>query len=97
MGNAAEKGAFNPAIAAATGDEKQALTNGKIKNKILKLMATTIQLQIQAAQYVDDHSTLAMFGNKCPTTHRFQMRAQISKDEPPKSLPRQEITDSLFL
>ena len=32
----AETDAFNPAIAAATGDTATALQNGKIKNKVLK-------------------------------------------------------------
>ena len=34
----AETDAFNPAIAAATGDAATALQNGKIKNKVLKRM-----------------------------------------------------------
>jgi hypothetical protein len=32
IANDAETGVFNPAISAASGDEKTALTNGKIKN-----------------------------------------------------------------
>ena len=32
----AETDAFNPVIAAASGDAKMALQNGKIKNKVLK-------------------------------------------------------------
>ncbi|KAG7120619.1 hypothetical protein HYQ45_009545 [Verticillium longisporum] len=51
--NQAEKEAFNPAIEAATGDEAQALANGKTKNKILKLTATKLKLQAQAAQGQD--------------------------------------------
>ncbi|EPE36136.1 hypothetical protein GLAREA_05474 [Glarea lozoyensis ATCC 20868] len=46
----AEVNAFNPAIAAATGDEATALQNGKIKNKVLKLTAEVLGEQIKAAQ-----------------------------------------------
>jgi len=59
VGNAAEKGAFNTAISAASGDAAQALQNGKIKNKILKLTATSLELQIQAAQGKDTAAKLA--------------------------------------
>ncbi|KFZ19224.1 hypothetical protein V501_00769 [Pseudogymnoascus sp. VKM F-4519 (FW-2642)] len=50
VANAAEVGAFNPAVAAATGAEKVAIQNGKIKNKVLKLSAAVLALQIQEAQ-----------------------------------------------
>ncbi|OBT39872.1 hypothetical protein VE00_09713 [Pseudogymnoascus sp. WSF 3629] len=50
VANAAEVGAFNPAVAAATGAAKVAIQNGKIKNKVLKLSAAVLALQIQEAQ-----------------------------------------------
>ncbi|CAN9114026.1 hypothetical protein CUC08_Gglean002743 [Alternaria sp. MG1] len=50
VANDAEKEAFNPAVEAATGDEADQIQNGKIKNKVLKLMATVIKLQAQQAQ-----------------------------------------------
>ena len=59
IGNDAEVGAFNVAIAAATGAEKTALQNGKIKNKVLKLTATSLELQIKAAQGEDTAAKLA--------------------------------------
>ncbi|KAH6681982.1 hypothetical protein B0J14DRAFT_228078 [Halenospora varia] len=46
----AEVQAFNPAIAAASGDAATALQNGKIKNKVLKLTAEVLGIQIEAAQ-----------------------------------------------
>jgi hypothetical protein len=51
-------GAFNPAIEAATGAEKDALAAGKTKNKVLKLMATKLQLEIKAAQGEDTSAKL---------------------------------------
>lgn len=59
IGNEAEKEAFNPAIEAATGAAKDALAAGKTKNKVLKLMATKLQLEIQAAQGKDTSAKLA--------------------------------------
>lgn len=59
IANDAETKAFNPAISAASGDAKTALTNGKIKNKVLKLMATKLELQIKAAQGEDTSAKLA--------------------------------------
>ncbi|KAJ4354310.1 uncharacterized protein N0V89_006044 [Didymosphaeria variabile] len=52
----AETDAFNPAIEAASGDAATALTNGKIKNKVLKLQLEVLDLQISAAQSGDDNS-----------------------------------------
>ncbi|KAL2212610.1 hypothetical protein CC79DRAFT_1364886 [Sarocladium strictum] len=52
--NDAEKEAFNPAIDAADGEEADALQRGKIQNKVLKLTATILKLQIQQAQGKDD-------------------------------------------
>ncbi|EKD14392.1 hypothetical protein MBM_07622 [Drepanopeziza brunnea f. sp. 'multigermtubi' MB_m1] len=50
--NQAELGAFNPAIMAAAPNSPQqaALQAGKTKNKVLKLTATIMTLNIQAAQ-----------------------------------------------
>jgi hypothetical protein len=59
IANDAETDAFNVEIAAATGDAKTALTNGKIKNKVLKLTATSLELQIKAAQGEDTAAKLA--------------------------------------
>ncbi|KZM19401.1 uncharacterized protein EKO05_0009051 [Ascochyta rabiei] len=53
VANDAETGVFNPAIEAATGDEADALSAGKIKNKVLKLMATKIELEAKQAQGED--------------------------------------------
>lgn len=59
VANDAETDAYNVAIAAATGDEKVALQNAKIQNKVLKLEATVLQLTIQAAQGKDTAAKLA--------------------------------------
>ncbi|KAI0158340.1 small secreted protein [Xylariaceae sp. FL1272] len=53
IANDAETEAFNPAIEAADGDEADALQRGKIKNKVLKLTAAVLKLQIQQAQGED--------------------------------------------
>ncbi|KJA29597.1 hypothetical protein HYPSUDRAFT_107460, partial [Hypholoma sublateritium FD-334 SS-4] len=53
IANDAETEAFNVAIKAATGDAKTALQNGKIQNKVLKLTAAVLALQIQDAQGKD--------------------------------------------
>ncbi|KAM5349684.1 hypothetical protein ACJ41O_006189 [Fusarium nematophilum] len=53
IANDAETEAFNPAIEAASGEEADALQRGKIKNKVLKLTATILKLQIQQAQGED--------------------------------------------
>ncbi|KAF2115386.1 hypothetical protein BDV96DRAFT_492920 [Lophiotrema nucula] len=58
VANDAETDAFNTAIEAATGDEATALQNGKIKNKVLKLMATKIELEAKAAQGEDTAAKL---------------------------------------
>ncbi|OBT61511.1 hypothetical protein VE03_09119 [Pseudogymnoascus sp. 23342-1-I1] len=51
VANDAEVGAFNPALDDAADDaEKTAIQNGKIKNKVLKLSAAVLALQIQEAQ-----------------------------------------------
>lgn len=50
----AEVQAFNPAIDAATGDAATALQNGKIENKVLKLTAEVLGIQVEAAQGGDD-------------------------------------------
>lgn len=59
VANDAEKEAFNPAIEAATGAEADALAAGKTKNKVLKLMATKIQLEAKQAQGEDVSAKLA--------------------------------------
>lgn len=59
VANDAEKNAFNPAIEAATGAEADALAAGKTKNKVLKLMATKIQLEAKQAQGQDVAAKLA--------------------------------------
>ncbi|KAF1919552.1 hypothetical protein BDU57DRAFT_144615 [Ampelomyces quisqualis] len=59
VANDAEKEAFNPAVEAATGAAADAAQNGKIKNKVLKLMATVIKLQAQEAQGQDVAAKLA--------------------------------------
>ncbi|CCD44087.1 hypothetical protein QC760_002758 [Botrytis cinerea] len=46
----AEVDGFNPAIKAASGDAATALQNGKIKNKVLKLTAEVLALQVKIAQ-----------------------------------------------
>jgi hypothetical protein len=53
VANDAETEAFNPAIEAATGAEADALAAGKTKNKVLKLMATKIELEAKQAQGED--------------------------------------------
>lgn len=55
----AEVQAFNPAIDAATGTAADELQNGKIKNKVLKLTATVLGLQIEEAQGNGDATKLA--------------------------------------
>ncbi|KAI5855123.1 hypothetical protein GGS23DRAFT_445122 [Durotheca rogersii] len=57
--NDAETDAFNEAIDAASGEEADALQRGKIKNKVLKLEATLIRLQIEQAQGKDVTSQIA--------------------------------------
>ncbi|KAF5323247.1 hypothetical protein D9619_013502 [Psilocybe cf. subviscida] len=59
IANDAETKAFNPAIEKASGAAKTALQNGKIKNKVLKLTATVLKLQAQAAQGDDVAEKLA--------------------------------------
>ncbi|CAG8951263.1 hypothetical protein HYFRA_00008012 [Hymenoscyphus fraxineus] len=59
LGNAAEKEGFNPLIESATGDEKIAAANGKTKNKILKLMASVLELKAEGAQGKDTTAKLA--------------------------------------
>ena len=55
----AETEAFDPAIAAATGDAATALQNGKIKNKVLKLTGEVLALQIEQAQGKDTAADIA--------------------------------------
>ncbi|KAF1938196.1 hypothetical protein EJ02DRAFT_469076 [Clathrospora elynae] len=59
VANKAEDGAFNTAVAAATGDAAAQIQNGKIKNKVLKLTASTIALKANQAQGEDVAAKLA--------------------------------------
>ncbi|KAK8042286.1 hypothetical protein PG993_006809 [Apiospora rasikravindrae] len=52
---AAETDAFNKEVKAASGADADALQNGKIKNKVLKLYLETTALQIQQAQSGKDN------------------------------------------
>ncbi|KAK4105848.1 hypothetical protein N658DRAFT_492354 [Parathielavia hyrcaniae] len=57
-----DEGGFNDAIEAAGGKDTpagQALQNGKIKNKVLKLQLQVLALQIEAAQGKDTAAKLA--------------------------------------
>lgn len=51
-----ETGGFNDAISAASGDASDALSVGKIKNKVLKLKLEVLGLQIDQAQSGKDNS-----------------------------------------
>lgn len=51
-----ESGGFNDAISAASGDSADALSAGKIKNKVLKLKLEVLGLQIDQAQSGKDNS-----------------------------------------
>ena len=59
IANDAETDAFNVALETATGADKDAIQAGKIKNKVLKLEATALELQIKAAQGEDTAAKLA--------------------------------------
>ncbi|KAF2708677.1 hypothetical protein K504DRAFT_467913 [Pleomassaria siparia CBS 279.74] len=67
VAESAETDGFNPAIAAATGDAKTALTNGKIKNKVLKLQLEVLDLQISQAKGKDETSQIAAEQKKLNT------------------------------
>ncbi|KAI8712047.1 Small secreted protein [Fusarium sp. LHS14.1] len=71
--NDAEKEAFNTAIDAASGEEADALQRGKIKNKVLKLTATMLKLQIQQAQGEDVAADME--------TENKKLQNNISQDE----------------
>ncbi|KAJ9131818.1 hypothetical protein NKR23_g11552 [Pleurostoma richardsiae] len=73
IANDAETEAFNPAIEAADGEEADALQRGKIKNKVLKLEATILKLQAQAAQGKDVAAKLA--------TEEKKLANNIAQDE----------------
>lgn len=55
----AETDAFDPAVDAADGDAADALQVGKIQNKVLKLTAEVLGIQIEAAQGGDDSDLAA--------------------------------------
>ncbi|KAG8984392.1 hypothetical protein FRB94_005949 [Tulasnella sp. JGI-2019a] len=71
----AETDDFNPQIAAATGAAATALQNGKIKNKVLKLTAEVLGLQIQAAQGADKASDIATEQKKLTTNIGLDTKA----------------------
>ncbi|KAI8649364.1 hypothetical protein LRP88_11466 [Fusarium phalaenopsidis] len=73
IANGAEKNAFNPAIDAASGEDADALQRGKIKNKVLKLTATMLKLQIQQAQGEDVADEME--------TENKKLQNNISQDE----------------
>ncbi|KJA20866.1 hypothetical protein HYPSUDRAFT_55836 [Hypholoma sublateritium FD-334 SS-4] len=75
IANDAETEAFNPAIAAATGAAKTALQNGKIQNKVLKLTASVLKLQVQAAQGQNTASQLATEQKKLATNIALDKKA----------------------
>ncbi|RFU77944.1 hypothetical protein TARUN_4274 [Trichoderma arundinaceum] len=54
----AETDAFNPQIKAASGDAADALQNGKIQNKVLKLFLEVTALQIEQAQGDDNQDKI---------------------------------------
>ncbi|EUC42287.1 hypothetical protein COCMIDRAFT_103885 [Bipolaris oryzae ATCC 44560] len=84
VANDAETKAFNPAVEAASGTEATQIQNGKIKNKVLKLMATVIKLQAQQAQGDDVAAKLAEETKKLNTNVALDTAAagQVSIAEP---------------
>ncbi|KAF2193299.1 hypothetical protein K469DRAFT_735232 [Zopfia rhizophila CBS 207.26] len=72
---AAETEAFNPAIEAATGDEADALQNGKIKNKVLKLQLEVMDLMIEQAQGEDVADKIAEEQTKLDTNVQLDQEA----------------------
>jgi hypothetical protein len=77
--NDAEKEAFNTAIKAASGEAADALQRAKIKNKVLKLTATVLKLQAQAAQGQDVAEKLA--------TEQKKLNNNIATDKANAGLP----------
>jgi len=75
IANDAEVKAYNVAIAAATGAAKTALQNGKIQNKVLKLTASVLKLQVQAAQGQNTAATLATEQKKLATNIALDKKA----------------------
>lgn len=71
--NNAEAEVFNKALEDATGEEKDALQRGKIKNKVLKLEATMIRLMIEQAQGDDVADEIA--------AEQRKLNNNISQDE----------------
>lgn len=63
----AETDAFNPAIAAASGDAADALQVGKIKNKVLKLCLEVMDLKISQAQGEDNQDKIDQEQTKLDT------------------------------
>ncbi|RDW89039.1 hypothetical protein BP6252_01071 [Coleophoma cylindrospora] len=68
----AEVKAFNPAIAAASGSAATALQNGKIQNKVLKLTAEVLGIQVKAAQ---GGSSSSLAAEQTKLTHNIALDA----------------------
>jgi hypothetical protein len=83
LANDVEKDVFNVAIDAASGEEADALQRGKIKNKVLKLTATMLALQIEAAQGNDVSEKLA--------TETKKLQNNIAQDEDASGLPSTDV------
>ncbi|KAH7328804.1 small secreted protein [Stachybotrys elegans] len=83
LANDVEKGAFNPAIEAASGEEADALQRGKIKNKVLKLTATILALQVKEAQGQDVSEKMA--------TELKKLQNNIQQDEEAAGLPSTDV------
>ncbi|KAI1323420.1 small secreted protein [Xylariaceae sp. FL0255] len=73
IANDAEDQAFDPAIDAASGADADALQVGKIKNKVLKLQAQVLKLQIQQSQGEDVADDLA--------TEQTKLNTDVTTDE----------------
>lgn len=67
VAESAETDAFNPQIEAASGADADALTNGKIKNKVLKLQLEVMDLMISQAQGDDNAAKIAEEQKKLDT------------------------------
>ncbi|KAI0648697.1 hypothetical protein C8Q79DRAFT_1007274 [Trametes meyenii] len=76
----AETKQFNPAIKAASGDEADALQNGKIKNKVLKLTGEVQALQIQLAQAKASGKDTASIQSKI-TAEQKKLTTNIATDK----------------
>ncbi|KAI6379109.1 hypothetical protein MCOR25_002089 [Pyricularia grisea] len=68
----AETDGFDPAIAKATGEEKDELEVGKIKNKVLKLQLEVEELQAEMAQNMNTMSAEAKKTQQAKLTEEQQ-------------------------